>query len=416
MAIQVFPDQQGSGWDTALAAFTQSFRAAQALGIEKKKLDLEQQRVTSQTNLEGSQAAENRAKIKDLESRAQDLAWQQEAHRVASGHAFNLDDPQALAADLKGRDPNVASYVLQFVDAMRQRRTDNQYKQALIGEAAAQAEATTRRTNREKGVSEVLSQYRGRLTNPRDIVQAASDAAVIDPAAGASIMQTFMPKGQQVVEGANDKYLVDTQNNTVRPLHIGTRPAGVGGAGSVSQQGTQFAARQALSELDAIISIAGRDRSAPVVPAAAAAAEGITGAHAPGIGRVFSGVGGLVKQHAMTANQQLFQRHLTSFLHLYGAILPRSRNTMALMDNFKQSFSMQAGQESGANLADLLKTWQRLRAQIRPMAGGQETDMSTLPLFNEAAQAAAAEAVPNSGPAGEAPGLNYGSYRDSVPQ
>ena len=96
-----------------------------------------------------------------------------------------------------------------------------------------------------------------------------------------------------------------------------------------------------------------------------------------------------VANFARSDPQQLTQLLKTRFAHNYIGLLPHSRGSAQLLTNLVESYWAPAG-SSPATLARAEQDRNKLRAMLDQIAKGK-IDLSKLPGFSEAAQAAAAE-------------------------
>src|SRR5512143_3986177 len=121
--------QQPGAIDQATAAFMQSFAMSRGLAQKRQELELERQKVASQTQLEGAQASEARDRAKKLEQEIEDTQNMQVGLRFEQAHLNNLDDDQAFAADTAALDPVQRGYAMSARDVLRQTRADIVSKQ-----------------------------------------------------------------------------------------------------------------------------------------------------------------------------------------------------------------------------------------------------------------------------------------------
>src|SRR5512146_422435 len=177
--------QQPGAIDQAAGAFMQSYAMSRGLAQKRQELELEKQKVASQTALEGAQASEARDRAKKLEQEIEDTNNMQIGLRFAQAHLNNLDDDQAFAQDTASLDPVARGYAMSARDVLRQTRADIAAKQQSA--AMQQQEAETMRANRERrgrvdaGIADVLARHQGKLNTIDGVQSALADAALVDP-------------------------------------------------------------------------------------------------------------------------------------------------------------------------------------------------------------------------------------------
>src|SRR5512143_2942614 len=116
--------QQPGAIDQAAGAFMQSYAMSRGLAQKRQELELEKQKVASQTALEGAQASEARDRAKKLEQEIEDTNNMQIGLRFAQAHLNNLDDDQAFSQDTASLDPVQRGYAMSARDVLRQTRAD----------------------------------------------------------------------------------------------------------------------------------------------------------------------------------------------------------------------------------------------------------------------------------------------------
>jgi hypothetical protein len=112
--------------------------------------------------------------------------------------------------------------------------------------------------------------------------------------------------------------------------------------------------------------------------------------------------------------EQLTRMLRTRFSHLYIGLLPHSRSSQQLLENLAESYWAPAG--SGPQLlARAERDRRHLRALLADLRDGKVTDWSRLPGWTDAANAAAAEGIPQTGQPGTTVVPNPDDWAQGVP-
>ncbi len=418
--------QQPGALDAAKEAFMQSFLMAKGLARQRQQLEMEQQKIASQTNLEGAQAGEARDRAKALEQQMEDTNNKQIGLRFAQAHLADLGDDQAFAADTQGLDEVQRGYAMSARDTLRQTLADIQSKQAaahMQEQEAQRMQATRERQTRvDAGIANILRSHQGRLGTVDGVQQMLADAAVVDPESAATLARTFVPQleghWQSVVGNNGDLVLVETTKGITRNTGINLGPKGAGGAagGTLPKDEAILAIDNATDAINHMQALVQQDDKADDVPMLSAMAGGV--GSVPVVGGTVKGATRPIAQRLLSPNQQLYRMYAQQLLHNQASLMPRGQRSMPLLQSLMDGYIPPSGSARQLRVGTrssqlrLRQNYARLRAAL---TGGQTPNYSVLPGYSQDAIEAAKEQA-NSSPDATGGALNYGSYRDSVPQ
>ena len=256
---------------------------------------------------------------------------------------------------------------------------------------------------RDTAVRTALGKYAGRLDDPTTQRKALADVASIDPTAAKGLADAFNQgagRYNHVIGPDGFLYMLDTKLGTARKdVAVGQKPA-------INQDAIQRNAQTVVDLLD--------EQSRIIQQVGLAGSKNPTLAQLAQTARVLGIPTEAVANTLRNDPQQLTQMLKTRFAHNYVGLLPHSRSAASLLTNLTESYWAPAG-SSPATLARAERDRKQLRAMVDQIAKGK-IDLSKLPGFAEAAQAATAEGqqIPASSPGMVAP--NPADWSQGVPQ
>jgi hypothetical protein len=252
-----------------------------------------------------------------------------------------------------------------------------------------------------------------------------ADAALVDPETAKTLGSTFLPQVEgnwTQVHGDNGHLiLIDTKRGTVRDtgINVGPRVAGGAAGSAVSKEEAIAALRTAIGAIDGITKATQSDDNADIKPVLSSIVGGA--GHIPIVGGAVSGATRPVSQLLMSDAQQQYGMLAQQLLHNQASLMPRGQRSMPLLQSLMDAYIPPSGSSKATRYAArrarllLRRTYVNM---LNEFTQGKTPDFGALPGYKEDAQAALTEPAPT--PAAGAPAaggaLNYGSYRDSVPQ
>lgn len=377
--------QQPGAIDQAAAAFMQAFVIGNQLSRAKQQLQLEQQRVESETALQGAQAGEARSRGKLLDSQSKDLDAQLQGHALASAAATFLDDEHRIAQVMDGQDPTAVGYAREYIGQMRKSAADAGEATALTGLHTAQTNQIAQETEANARVASIAAQYTPQqLKNPNTLMELGRRvlAATGDPAKAHTAMQAFTPPdGSYTVAKLGDRaYMVDTKRGTWRDMGI-TIPPTQSPQAMIRSNAIKMAWARVYDAVQGLDQLA-RDHGiqATAVPTRAALAEGLAEIGAFGV-KPFRKMGTTAAQAARSDPQQQAVSLYAQLIHNL-ATTQGGYRSMPLMTSMGSAYAAQSGQRDAE-----LNFLNAERLQLLPFARagmlGQEFDVTKIPGFDK---------------------------------
>lgn len=257
---------------------------------------------------------------------------------------------------------------------------------------------------KDTAVREVLAKYAGRLDDPTAQRKAIADVAAMDPNAAKGLADAFnhgAGRYNHVVGPDGFLYILDTKLGTAR------KDTAVGQKTAMNQDAVQRGAQTVVDLIDEGTALLRKNGTADIDPILAHTAENA---------RVLGVPLGAAANIGRTDEQQQFRLLRTRFAHNYVGLLPHSRSAANLLTNLTESYFAPPG-SSDATRRTAQRDRLKLRAVLDQVAKGK-IDLSKLPGFAEAAQAAAAEGQqvqPIASPDGGAAVPNPADWSQGVP-
>jgi len=255
---------------------------------------------------------------------------------------------------------------------------------------------------RDTAVRTALGKYEGRLDDPTTQRKALADVAAIDPNAAKGLADAFnvgSDRYKNFIAPDGFNYILDSK------LGVTRKDRAVGQKVAVNQDAIQRGAKTIVDLLD--------EQSGIIKQTGLAGSKNPTLAQLAQTARVLGIPTEAVANFLRSDPQQLTQLLKTRFAHNYIGLLPHSRGSAQLLTNLTESYWAPAG-SSPATLARAEQDRNKLRAMLDQIAKGN-IDLSKLPGFSEAAQAAVAEGQQIAAPVGPDGAATYSPDNPFVP-
>lgn len=406
------PTPSGGDSGGGLQLLVQALQHRQQLDIAKKKLALDQMHFELQKQLVGSEVAGNEAdtakKRLDLKERELQSVADDEAMQLVHGNLMRLSDPKVWGEILsKVKDKRVAGSIVQLRDHY------------LTSEKLAQETAEQPAIAQDIGAA-------GNLANPQNAQKLVAQIAMRSPvkaeqfarawqALGDNFTPVVGPTGQVLGFNHRNSSVVDTKFNV-----------GAKGEGTVKPEELGLAASNIIDALEDVRKFVKEDKDADIMPMVSAGIAGAKTAGQGSFGGAVAGFLGPLGTSLMSPGQLKVRRRREVFKHTYTSFLPKSRGQIAIIESVADMAFPKAGENDPEVRADAARLRDEIQTKVRKIyaklkAGGNvSSDLASLPGFNAAVAAAAADA--NGTPSGDGsvtPGTatpDYGSYLQGVPK
>lgn len=375
---QFVPNQQTPGMQLLLRALEQR----QEIELRKKKLAQDQEQFELNKRIAGSEIegqdiinAEKKRKLKEEE---QDTAAQDEALQIFTGNLTRVDDMDGWGEVIAGvKDRRVGKHLMAYITGLFGARG----AEATARKTGAEATGLETANTADATVQRILTEMGPRLNTPRGQREAiASVAAAAGSESANQLANAFNAGGGRYSHYAGPDgflYIIDTKTGDVRQ----SKPVGTRAGNMMSQEAIRRGAETIVELIDEGTALLRQDKDADIDPVLAHTAEG-----SRVLGMPLAGGANLLR----TDTQEQFRLIRTRFAHNYVGLLPHSRSAANLLQNLTESYFAPSG-SGKPNRATAQRDRLRLRAVMAQLAAGKLTDMSRIPGFAQAVQAAAAE-------------------------
>jgi hypothetical protein len=241
--------------------------------------------------------------------------------------------------------------------------------QPARGEYSVHSDATgTYRLNSATGEWDRIGE--GKPDKPERPVALPQGGKLVDPRTGKEIArgEPKIEKPERPIALAPGAVLVDPSTGQ-------ERARGAPKKLSVVERETNAAARTGLSLIKEMRALRQQSPTASQLPLGTAVARGPT--HLPVVGEALKGVTEPIAQQFMTKQQAAWQQKADQLLHLASSVLPKGGRSIALLANFRASFTSAAMAKNPQAAVEALNELEKQLTEVLGDAPGPATDAAS---------------------------------------